>query len=267
MGRAVASREGFFMRVRFLGLWLPLMFACSGTNVVAGPERTEAERLEALLPTWCDDMCSVLRSCTDADCGCEAEGCSCSIDEECAGQCRAELTAIARTSAACAATAGRMQRCYDAQGCAVLGNERACREFEDEAEDCNHADYDSGSTSPPEQAYGTAGSASYGTAGSVSAGAPSVGPTSGGPIVTCQGGVGGGPISPEPGITGVICEEGRFDCSDGSDYSMVCVATSTGQRACSCLVDAVVTGAFAPGQACPTSAEMNAGCGWRLAEL
>src|SRR6187402_1911856 len=203
MDRAVASRGGFFMRVRFLGLWLPLMFACSGTNVVAGPERTEAERLEALLPTWCDDMCSALRSCTDADCGCEAEGCSCSIDEECAGQCRAELTAIARTSAACAATAGRMQRCYDEQGCAVLGDERACRQFEDEAEDCNHADYDGGSTSPPEQAYGTAGSANYGNtggstnygtagsvsyAGSASAGAPSVGPVYGGPIVPCQGG-------------------------------------------------------------------------------
>ena len=100
----------------------------------------------------------------------------------------------------------------------MLGNEQACRSSRTRLRTATTLTTIARST-VPEQAYGTAGSAnygntggstnygtagsaSYGTAGSVSAGAPSVGPTSGGPIVTCQGGF--ERRSSQPGITGVI---------------------------------------------------------------
>lgn len=245
--------------MRLWGLWLPLVLACSGTNVVAGPELTEAERIEASLPAWCASTCQSLLMCWQDDCRCDGDVCECGPDDSCEENCRSLLSSVLRTSAACAATAKRLQQCYDAAGCRVYDSDRPCRDLEDQASECDPTYY--GSASPPDPPDPPPSDVPSGTAGSAN-----LGPNSG-PEVTCAGGFGGGQGLPQPGSTAVICEEGSFDCSDGRDYSMVCVATSSGQRACSCIVDAVVTGAFTPGESCPTREEMNAGCGWRLAEL
>ena len=69
-----------------------------------------------------------------------------------------------------------------------------------------------------------------------------------------------------PSGSSVTCEEGRDTCSDGHDYSWICVVSSQGEAACSCLLDEQVVGAFDPGVGCPALTEVNAGCGWNLTD-
>lgn len=259
------------MRLSYLGVVLPLLWGCSGSHVVSGPDKTEAEKLKEAAPAWCATICSKLRSCDAArnqatDCGCDDGGdCNCTgssgIDEKCESQCE-KVVVGALVSEACASVVSRLQRCYDTQGCAVLQSDPApCRDLENQADDCDGDDDEPPQVPPPS---GEGGSYS-GSSGEDPYPVPGYGPTA--TVVTCAESSSGGQADPPaPGTTELICEVGRADCSDGHEYAMTCLETYSGQRACVCSVDGVARGAFSPGSSCPTPTEMNAGCGWALSE-
>jgi hypothetical protein len=206
----------------------------------------------------------VLRACDksgsqDADCACSGDECNCTgtagIDDSCEEQCEDVLVSAAKASNACAAAAARMQKCYDDNGCALLEtSDWPCREVENEVSACR-GDSDRGdATDPPPQAVGPMPSDGVST--------PQTGS-----LVSCADGFSTGLADPPPpGSTGIICEEGRSDCSDGRAYAMTCVATSSGVLACVCVVDQTASKAFDAPAGCPTLAQMNAGCGWALSE-
>jgi hypothetical protein len=251
-------------------VWL---VGCSGQNVIAGDDKTKAEQLEASLPTWCSSTCVELSACPEAqgECDCSAgdDECTCSsgagLDENCPGQCREALLPYTRGGDVCAAAGQRFQQCIDDEGCGVLDGSNRCQPSEADVAVCPElADVAVDEPAPvlPGPGYGTAGSANVVPPG------PSGNPNYPGPAVTCQGayGSGGGIPAGEP-TSRVTCEEGRDICSDGHDYSWICVVSSQGEAACSCLLDEQVVGAFDPGPGCPMLTEVNAGCGWNLAEL
>ena len=249
------------MRRRILGLCLPwlVLMGCSGQNVVAGDEKTKAEQLESSLPSWCQSTCVKLRACeADQDCGCSGDVCECSagVDEDCDGACQDELTRWAQGGEECAAIGLRFQQCIDEAGCSLLDTTDRCSISEAEQATCPSLD---GSDSEPPSAgngSGPSGGPNGGTSG------PSLGPTPQ-PLVTCQEGygTGGGTGQAQPEV---ICEEGHLACSDGHDHVVVCVRTSEGQTFCSCLLDEAVTGGFDPAGVCPTTEQLNLGCGWNL---
>jgi hypothetical protein len=257
------------MRLSHWAAWLPLVVACSGTNVVAGPEKTEAERLAASTPAWCDMICTRLLACEGnqpCDCG-DGDVCDCSgnrIDEDCPQSCRESLGEAIKKSDECANAVGRLQSCYEAQGCGLFDEPpRPCDAIEDEAENC-YSRGDSGGAepvaAPGPNTSGTAGSANWGGPNG-----PGVGPTAGA-LVTCAFMGSSGAGDPQPGMTAVFCEEEHADCSDGHEYTTTCVVTDSGERACFCTVDDEVRTAFGASESCPSLAEVNAGCGWWLAE-
>ena len=136
------------MRVRFLGLWLPLVCACSATNVVSGPEQTEAERIEAAAPEWCAKLCDTTRKCVQSDCECVDDACECRIEDKCESNCESVLTEMALTSDDCAKLAERLLRCYQSQGCAALGEDQPCGAIEEQAQSCYVSDDQGGVAKP-----------------------------------------------------------------------------------------------------------------------
>lgn len=263
------------MRARYLGVLASVLWGCSGSHVVAGPDKTEAQKLEDAAPAWCANICPRLRSCEEVpgqgtDCECDGDVCNCSggngIDDKCEAQCE-DLMVGALTSDVCAGVVSRLQRCYDTQGCTIFeSNPSPCRDLENQAQNC----YDTGDVGDPPPIGGP--NTGDGDADDPSAPygddpypVPGYGPTA--TVVSClESSAAGQADPPAPGTTDLICEEGRADCSDGHEYTMTCLETYSGQRACVCVFDGVVLGAFAPGPSCPTIDEMNAGCGWRLSE-
>jgi hypothetical protein len=273
------------MRRYVFGLLLPLFLGCAGKNTVAGEEKTKAEQLEAAVPSWCASTCQRLIDCTDGDvCDCSAstESCDCvSYGATCPRECEAEMERWTRGGDVCAAIGERFKDCIDAASCDTVGHGADCKISEAEAQACpdpnaptvtdptgpnegyagSATGYGGGpSTGGPYPIGGTtsyAGSATYG-------GTSAIGGNSAGPVKCLLGyGSGGGQPS-DTSSAAVICEEGRGDCSDGHDYSWICVQDSQGQRACSCLVDSGVTGGFTPTASCPELAQVNAGCGWSI---
>jgi hypothetical protein len=276
------------MRPSVLSFLLPLLLGCSGQNVVAGEEKTKAEQLEASLPAWCDSACSRLNDCNSgAPCDCSGDVCDCSkVSADCPTSCGTYFKPFT-TGEACAAIGQRIVQCIDRATCDELGGRSdPCPLTAAERAACPAVDVD-GSTDPPMSvgsSTGYAGSANLGDDGGPSYGGAisyagsaslpngaSSGSSSGGsgstsgPVVNCSDSHGAGGGQPQAGSASqVICEEGREGCSDGHTYSWVCATDSQGHRACSCFVDQNVTGAFAPGAACPLVKQVNTGCGWNL---
>jgi hypothetical protein len=273
------------MRRRWYGLslFLPLFLGCAGKNVVAGEEKTKAEQLESALPSWCQATCARLRACeSTTPCQCADDVCNCvGVDENCETQCQSYLAPFIGAGELCANIGERMERCVDGLTCGDLGGQDPCRPTPAEKTACpdpndpddsppSGGDGDlpepvatggTSSTAGPSVAGGTtftAGTAStggyYGTGGTFAGVNP----------VSCEGSYGAGGGAPASGGSQVTCEEGRTGCTDGHDYSWICVQDSQGQRACSCLIDAHVTAGFEPVVGCPDLSAVNAGCGWSL---
>jgi hypothetical protein len=64
----------------------------------------------------------------------------------------------------------------------------------------------------------------------------------------------------------VTCEETRGSCSDGHEYSFICVDDANGHNFCSCFLDNAPVGALDPALTCPNVSELNSACGWNLQE-
>ncbi len=272
-------------------LLLPVFLGCSGQNVVAGEEKSKAEQLAASVPSWCETTCGRFMDCaSQTPCDCNGDVCDCvGVDAICPTQCKATLAAYTTAGEGCAVIGERLKKCIDRMTCEDLGGKDPCPLTDAERAACPQANGSDGSTAEPTatgSSYGYAGSANVGNdsgpngyGGTVSyagsANIPSAGTSyggsastnPGGPRVKCGGAYGSGGGQPaDSSSLQVICEEGRGDCSDAHEYSWVCAVDSQGRRACSCFVDAQVTGAFAPPASCPVLSQVNAGCGWNLAE-
>ena len=274
------------MRRYVFGLLLPVLFGCSGQNVVAGEAQTKAEQLDASVPSWCDTTCSRLMDCSkSAPCDCGGDACDCvGVDANCPSQCKASFAAFTG-SEACAAIGERIKKCIDRASCTSLSQGNPCALTEAEHTMCPDPNQSSDvPSSTGSNGYSYAGSASTGgdsgpsaSGGTVSyagsANIPAAGTSTGGayagpsgPPVTCPDSYGTGGGSPGSGGSHVICEEGRDGCSDGHAYSWICVESSQGEHACSCLVDSGVSGGFDPGASCPDVSQVNSGCGWNLTQ-
>lgn len=269
------------MRHRWYGLslFLPLFLGCAGKNVVAGEEKTKAEQLESALPSWCESTCTRFLACPEPNgCDCSGDVCECAgVDAGCAEQCPKAFARYTDAGEACAVIGQRVMDCFDGVTCSELNGKDPCPTTAAERALCPDSN-DGISDNPPSGSDGdavgpavtggtsaSAGGATF-TAGTASAGGyyGSAGSAAGANPVSCEGSYGAGGGAPASGGSQVTCEEGRAGCSDGHEYSWICVRDSQGQRACSCLVDAHATAGFEPVMDCPDLSAVNAGCGWAL---
>jgi len=239
------------------GLGLPSVVACAGKSVGSG-EPTQAS-VEASLPGWCQSTCENLAVCD----GATKNG----IDSvaECSQNCQAELIDGARVSQACAQRIEQFKSCVDTHGCAVVGDDDVCSL--DDAKECDNDNRDDSASPGAGPVPGAGGSAAgpgpspgpmVGTAGGSSAAIPST------PAVHCSSGSGTAGEGHAPAGAQVICETSYGDCSNGSSYSATCVSTTEGQSSCSCFVNSKLSTAFDPGGVCPSSMQLNYGCGWNI---
>jgi hypothetical protein len=221
-------------------------------------------------------MCGKYDSCRKAEpCDCSGEGCECaSGPEECIESCTEDLTKFAQ-SPRCVDIAVQVKACFEQSSCKQLldhDNPPDCFPSQ-QYESCS----DRGGDLEDPPVGGTAGSSSDGYAGSASTGgSPSVPGTAGsgaggapnGPSVTCQAASGSGSAGSANSGGGayVTCEETRGDCSDGHEYGYVCVDDAAGKDFCSCVLDGAPVGALDPVLTCPSVSELNAACGWNLAQ-
>lgn len=270
------------------GLLLPLLAACAGKNTVAGDEKTKAEQLEESVPSWCAKACVKIESCAkQRPCNCDGDVCDCSggAGYDCPSSCQQAINGFMNKGETCAGAGLHFQSCIDAASCNELYTDGACAPtdpaekvcFPEQSSDAptdvgsssasaGSASIDQGPSSGGASAYGGASAGAFG--GSVSGGSSSTGSAGAGEggaasaVVVCDSGFSSGPA---PGnTTNEICEGGGLGCDDGHEYRYLCAHTSDGRSACSCFVDDNVTGAFDPEDVCPTSAALNAGCGWNL---
>jgi len=245
---------------------------------VAGEEKTKAEQLEAALPTWCHTTCERFLACPGStDCDCSGDVCECAgVDSGCEEQCPQSFAPFTEGGEACAVIGQRVKDCFDAVDCAELSGKNPCPVTAAERALCPDLNSDTYTGSPsaggdiavPMVVGGTTstgGSSSIGTAGTAAGGYyGTAGTAASANPVSCEGSYGTGGGEPGNGGSHVTCEEGRAGCSDGHDYSWICVRDSQGQRACSCLIDAHATAGFEPVMDCPDLSAVNAGCGWAL---
>lgn len=270
------------MRRYVFGLLLPLLAACAGKNTVAGDEKTKAEQLQESVPNWCAQACQKVEACAkDRPCDCSGESCDCSAGPgyDCESSCQQLMSEFMGKGETCAGAGLHFQTCIDAASCSDLQKETLCVPTDPAEKVCYPKDSsatpsDTGSSSAyagsanigPSSggAYGAGGASGgfvYGGT-SASGGSPAEGGAPTSDVVSCQEGFSSGPA---PGnTTNEICEGGGLGCDDGHEYRYLCAHTSDGRSACSCFVDNTVTGAFDPNNVCPTSAALNAGCGWNL---
>jgi hypothetical protein len=278
-------------------LWtmiLPMFLGCSGKNVVAGEEKTKAEQLRDGMASWCAKGCTRFHACDDTptgSCDCADDVCDCdSFDlSECTEDCQQELNQFT-SDEHCAGVALQLQSCVDMSSCSALEEDwPSCYPSRADYNACKHVDDD-----PPEtdfgssQPGGTAGSVNgvggaYGSGGASSTGGNAPGPSGGtsslggssttggsasGPVVTCLDATASGSAGSANmgGGAYVTCDETRGTCSDGHQYSWVCVDDAQGHDICSCFVDGTFVGALDPELSCPSTSEVNSACGWRLEE-
>jgi hypothetical protein len=267
-------------------LMVPMFLGCSGANVVSGEDKTEAEKLAADLPSWCEKTCNRLRACDsagDGDCSCSSgDACDCtptSVNNDCPEDCEDTLSEFSKTTEACADVGRRYQACVDTLGCSDLDSDPPCLPSGAEIEACEI----DGDDDVPPQANGSGGTTSsnpgpsyggtIGAAGSASGGNyAGAGTGNAGPVdrvVTCESGYGAGGTGSAgsanlPTGPSVTCQEGRADCSDGHEYSWICVDDAAGHNWCSCFVDNTPVGALPSNGMCPSVDLVNAGCGWNL---
>jgi len=275
------------MRARAWSLLLPLLLGCAGKNVVSGEDKSSAERLQALVPGWCKDICNRFSSCVASHpCDCSGDACDCpQPTADCPAECEREMARFTRGDDTCAAAGESFKSCLDASTCQEL-YDGACVVSATDDRLCPKIKDTSGQTDAP-SATGSAGSATAGSAnidvggdsagvGGASAGGAVGGASTGGasasggtstigPVVSCTSGYGSAGSAYGGASSSLTCEEGRQYCSDGHDYNWTCVRNSQGRTGCTCFMDTQVTGGFDPGtDECPDLGLVNAGCGWNL---
>lgn len=244
------------MRVRSLGWVVVFLAGCSGKNVVAGRDKTTLEELSDSAPGWCASTCTRLRSC-ESSCDCSGDTCDCvGVDASCEAQCKSQMAKFTRGGEPCAEVGRRFEQCIDRLECADLRGSDPCPLSESERATCLSSDSETDTT-------GTNGGSSPPTSSPGPNGA-----SGGGPIVSCNGVTSSvRPSNADGSRPAVECEAGRDECSDGHTYDWMCAVGSDGQRACTCFLDSQVITSFAPGpDQCPTVAQVDAGCGWNLAQ-
>ena len=244
------------------GVFGVLLLGCSGTNVVAGTEKTKAQQLADAVPAWCQTICQRIGACPQSqDCACSGDACDCSqVSAKCPSECQQAMARWTNGSGVCADAGQRFKDCLDATSCNDLQNSSTCRPTEADQTACPDPN---GSDDPPDSTglSSDPSAASGGTSGSSSGSAGSAGAP-----VTCQGSYAGGTAGSAATSDTVLCEGGTEECSDGHSYSWICAVDSQNQHACSCLVDGTATGGFTPPSDCPQPADVNAGCHWNLVQ-
>lgn len=277
-------------------LMVPMFLGCSGANVVSGEDQTEAEKLASDLPSWCEMTCERLRECiggASEDCSCSGDVCDCTTTPRttaaCAADCEETLSEFSKTTEQCADVGRRYLQCIDTLSCADLESEPPCLPPREQLEACELDDDDDdvaptsgvggssgddpGAPSSSGGSISYAGSASSGYAGTASGGTGVAGTSAGGsgpvgPVVTCSSGFGSAGAAGSantPTGPSVTCEEGRADCSDGHEYSWICVDDAAGHNWCSCFLDNNPVGALPSTGMCPSIDLINTSCGWNLA--
>jgi hypothetical protein len=235
--------KGTSMMKRLLfGLLGTLLPACMTVDTPAtDDEDTSTERaLASDLDDWCDSTCARFGSCPER-CDCAGDTCSCTgIDDDCAEDCREALGEYLGQGDDCAEAGRTLMRCIDrVDTCDELYAGVDCEPASTEAV-CEDQRHDSGGDVSPTGPFG----------------------------VTCSAGSGGGSAGSAGGanVPAFSCEERREQCSDGASYQVVCSAAGDG-ASCNCFRSGEFTGSLTLTPArCPSVAEMNAGCGWALAE-
>jgi hypothetical protein len=234
--------KGTSMMKRVLfGLLGTLLPGCMTVETpAADDDDTSTERaLASDLDDWCDSTCARFGSCPER-CDCAGDTCTCTgVGDDCADDCREALGDYLGQGDDCAEAGRELMRCIDGvQTCEQLYAGVDCESPASAEAACEgqHGDDDVSPTGP----FG----------------------------VTCGAGSGGGTAGAAGGanVPAFHCEERREQCSDGASYQVVCDGAGDG-ASCNCFRSGEFTGSFALSPArCPSAAEINAGCGWVLAE-
>jgi hypothetical protein len=240
-------------------LILPMFLGCAGKNVVSGEEQTNAEKLATHLPSWCAQTCQRFQGCEEAGIGNDVN--------DCAEDCAEDLAPFAK-SEPCAETGRAYQACLDSLSCSELDSKPACLPDQALLDACLDREEPGEPETPPTGVGGTCSSSNSPSDGDLptAGSASSSGPNPNGPLVTCTDGDGGGSAGSANmgGGPYVTCQEHHANCSDGHEYSWICIDDATSEAWCTCFVDGGPVGAFTPSTGCPAMAEVNGSCGWTL---
>jgi hypothetical protein len=271
ISRAMTGRGESMQRYAWT-LIVPMFLGCAGKNVVSGDDKTNAEKLAADLPSWCEQTCQRLEVCDNPDvCDCQGDVCECKgVGDDCVNDCQDGLNKFAQSDS-CAETGRAYLTCLDSLGCELLaaGSKPPCLPPESQLDACRDDEDDETPTAPtgPNGSGGTSGTGDGPSEGGAYSGpvpgaaaAPSVGQA-----VSCNdsGGSGGGAPNAGSGPY-VTCQESHSDCSDSHEYSWICVNDAQGHGWCTCFLDGDPVGALDPELICPSRAEVNAACSWNL---
>jgi len=227
------------------GVCWVLLLGCSADHSIADDPRSSEDRLRTRLDGFCVEECARIASCAPprVDCDCaDGELCECTrTQSDCEEDCRSDLLeAYVGTGESCAALGLEFMDCVSATPCRELDSADACRDVRERSEPCEPDDVD-----------------------------PPSGPPAGG-TVSCSSGFGsagsaGGANVPNPQTT---CDLGWDACSDGHGYRLICLAAAAGAASCTCFVDGLPTNTFTPSSSsCPSHAETNSACAWRLSDF
>jgi hypothetical protein len=247
---------------RGLGVLLLFSPACVVESPVADRTRTAEQELSEDVDDWCLDVCERLAaSCSQQVCDCPPqavppgtdppepvppEDCECTdvveSPEECSASCLDSMAGFSDHGEACAAAGLESMACFD--------HADTCDEFEERAEDCFRE--------PKHVAACNGGKVTCNALDGSAGGYPATS-LPGGPGAAGNGGM-------VPSVPWTSCDYGYSDCSDGADYQLSCAGNET--IACDCFRDGVFTNRFyLEGGSCylPGS-DLNALCGWNLAD-
>lgn len=242
------------MRNGYLLVWAILLAGCGGRNTTASSQKTKAEQLDAIVPSWCESTCARIAACPSGVVP----------YDDCPAECEREMSVYTEGPDGCATVGELFKQCIDRMTCEDIAHNGSCVPSDYDKRLCPDIE-DSvpvpgatgdGPSTPSSGGTGSGPTTSSGTAG-----------TTANTVLRCASAYGAaGASQPEPASSAVICEEGRGACDDGHEYSWMCVRGSAGQLGCTCFVDAQVTGGFDPGSSvCPSQATVGAGCHWTFA--
>jgi hypothetical protein len=196
------------------------------------PEQALASDLES----WCDATCARVGNCSER-CDCRGDGCECPDASACPDDCREAMRDFLGEGDDCAEVGRDFMACVDGI--------TTCDEFE-RGRDCELSARQEAACGRDDEA------------------APTAGPTG----VTCRAASGSGTAGAagSASVQAFSCTELREDCSDGSRYQLACDGTSE-SATCHCFRNGEFAATFnvAPAR-CPNGTELNAACGWSLAD-
>ena len=242
-------------RITAAVLFFPALVGCSANNVVASDVHAAEDTLAAEVDSTCMSVCNWASQCATPTCNCVGDNCGCRKKVNamtCSKECSQSMSRYQGHGEACANAGLGFLSCLSQASCSDLDQSDLCQPSESDRSTCGPANV---SNTPP----------STGPSAASAAGGAGSGPA--GPPVVCQGsnseGAAGAANAP---ATYVSCANGFDGCSDGHSYYSVCVVNDENGFACSCFRDKTLQGSFAPSVACPAVPEINARCGWQLAQ-